>query len=68
LIRGFLPAAAILAVCIAGFRFLRSRLSATRLEATQALFVFLASGFAVLTAIGLWFRGEGMKLVWPWNA
>ena len=47
---------------------LRSRLGATRLEAAQALFVFLAAGFAVLTATGIWFRGAGMRLVWPWNA
>jgi hypothetical protein len=45
----------------------RSRFGATRLEAAQALFVFLAAGFAVLTATGVWFRGPGMKLVWPWH-
>jgi quinol-cytochrome oxidoreductase complex cytochrome b subunit len=68
LIRGLLPAAALLAVCVVAFRLLRSRFGATRLEAAQALFVFLASAFAVLTVTGIWFRGEGMKLVWPWNA
>jgi quinol-cytochrome oxidoreductase complex cytochrome b subunit len=66
--RGVLPVAALLAVCVAGFRLLRSRLGATRLEATQALFAFLATAFAVLTLIGIWFRGAGMRLVWPWNA
>jgi quinol-cytochrome oxidoreductase complex cytochrome b subunit len=64
--RGLLPTATILAVCIAGFRLLRSRLGATRLEAAQALFTFLAAGFAVLTVTGIWFRGAGMGLVWPW--
>jgi quinol-cytochrome oxidoreductase complex cytochrome b subunit len=67
-LRGVLPIAGLLAGAVAGFRFLRSRLGATRLEATQALFVFLATAFAVLTATGIWFRGAGMKLVWPWNA
>jgi quinol-cytochrome oxidoreductase complex cytochrome b subunit len=66
--RGLLPVAALLAVCGASFRLLRSRFGATRLEAAQALFVFLAAGFAVLTATGIWFRGPGMKLVWPWAA
>jgi len=66
--RGVLPVAALLAVCVAGFRLLRSRLGATRLEATQALFAFLATAFAVLTLVGIWFRGAGMRLVWPWNA
>ncbi len=65
--RGVLPVAALLAVCYGGFRSLRSRLGASRLEAVQALFVLLATGFAVLTVTGIWFRGAGMKLVWPWN-
>ena len=68
LARGALPTAALLLACGAAFRFVRSRFGATRLEATQALFVFLAVAFAVLTATGIWFRGTGMRLVWPWNA
>ena len=67
-LRGVLPVAALLAGAVAGFRFLRSRLGATRLEATQALFVFFVTAFALLTVVGIWFRGAGMKLVWPWNA
>jgi quinol-cytochrome oxidoreductase complex cytochrome b subunit len=66
--RGLLPVAMLLAVCAAGFRLLRSRFGATRLEAAQAVFVFLASGFAVLTVTGIFFRGPGMRLMWPWNA
>jgi quinol-cytochrome oxidoreductase complex cytochrome b subunit len=65
--RGFLPAAALVVVCVTGFRILRSRLGATRLEAAQAVFTFLAAGFAVLTVTGIWFRGAGMRLVWPWR-
>jgi len=66
--RGLLPTAALVVVCIGGFRLLRSRLGATRLEAAQAVFTFLAAGFAVLTVTGIWFRGAGMRLVWPWRA
>jgi len=68
LTRGLLPASGLVLVCVVGFRLLRSRLGATRLEAAQAVFVFLAASFAVLTIAGIWFRGAGMKLVWPWNA
>ncbi len=68
LTRGLLPAAGLVAVCVAGFRLLRSRFGASRLEAAQAVVVFLAASFAVLTAIGIFFRGAGMRLVWPWNA
>ncbi len=66
--RGVLPVAALLVACVAGFRFLRARLGATRLEATQALLTLLTTAFAVLTLTGIWFRGGGMRLVWPWNA
>jgi hypothetical protein len=68
LTRGVLPTAAFLAACVAGVRFVRARFGATRLESAQALFVFLSVAFAVLTATGIWFRGAGMRLVWPWNA
>ncbi len=66
--RGLLPLGALLALSVMGFRRLRSRWGATRLEATQALFVFFAAAFLVLTLTGIWLRGPGMSLVWPWNA
>jgi len=47
-----------------GLRWLRTRRSATRVEAVQAGFVFLTVAFLVLTAIGVWFRGPGMALGW----
>ena len=40
---------------------------ATRNELVQAAFSALVTAFLVLTATGIWFRGEGMALVWPWN-
>ena len=36
-------------------------------EAIQASFIMVLSGFLMLTVIGIWFRGPGMSLVWPWN-
>ena len=49
-------------------RIVTRRFSASRAETVQAVFVLLAVGFAVLTVTGIWFRGEGMRLVWPWQA
>ncbi len=43
----------------------RRRLGATRNESVQAVAVLLAAAFLVLTVVGVWFRGEGMALVWP---
>jgi quinol-cytochrome oxidoreductase complex cytochrome b subunit len=34
-------------------------------EKVQAVFVFFLTIFIMFTIIGIWFRGEGMKLVWP---
>ena len=48
--------------------FTRKRLAASRNETVQALFVLLVVCFLVLTVTGIWFRGEGMALVWPWQS
>jgi hypothetical protein len=53
---------------ITGFYLLTKKLfEATRNEAVQALFVLIVVAFSVLTATGVWFRGSGMSLVWPWQ-
>ena len=49
------------------YQVLRRRYAATQNEALQGLFVLLVVSFVVLTATGIWFRGEGMTLVWPWQ-
>jgi hypothetical protein len=51
---------------VAGVFGLAGRLfRASRLEAVQAVFTFLAVSFLVLTAAGTFFRGEAMRLAWP---
>jgi len=63
---GVLPAAL---ACLALFGFyqaLQRIHSASKDEAVQASFVLLTVVFLILTATGVWFRGAGMALVWPW--
>lgn len=59
-------------LCVSGpalfYAVARKRRGATRNEGVQALFVMLVAAFLVLTATGVWFRGEGMALVWPWQS
>jgi quinol-cytochrome oxidoreductase complex cytochrome b subunit len=63
---GVLPLA-VAAGAVAGcYRLARRRYGASHNESVQAVVVLLAVAFAVLTVIGVWFRGEGMALVWPW--
>jgi len=53
---------------VAGYRMLlRKFFAPTRSEMVQTLFILLFVAFIVLTATGVWFRGEGMSLVWPWQ-
>lgn len=59
---------AILVAGVAVFPALIGKLFApTRNEMTQTLFVLLFVAFLILTAVGIWFRGVGMSLVWPWQ-
>ncbi|MFN7986702.1 MAG: cytochrome b N-terminal domain-containing protein [Thermoanaerobaculia bacterium] len=66
LTRGLLPALAVAGGSAGLFVLARRRLGANRLEATQAVFVLLATSFALLTVAGIFFRGPGMRLTWPW--
>jgi quinol-cytochrome oxidoreductase complex cytochrome b subunit len=61
---GLLPFAVILALCGGFYLAVRKVFDANRGEAVQALFTLLVGSFTVLTLIGVWFRGEGMKLMW----
>jgi quinol-cytochrome oxidoreductase complex cytochrome b subunit len=45
---------------------LRMTYRSTRLETVQTIFTFLIVAFLVFTIVGIFFRGEGMRLVWIW--
>jgi len=64
---GLIPLA-ILLLGVAAFGALVAKyFAATRNEIIQAVFMLLFVAFAILTATGIWFRGAGMSLVWPWQ-
>jgi quinol-cytochrome oxidoreductase complex cytochrome b subunit len=67
LANGLIPVAILLAVLAGFYGLLKKRLAASNNEAVQASFILLTVAFAVLTITGVWFRGPGMTLVWPWN-
>jgi len=64
---GLLPLAILIGATAGYALLLKRRYGATTNEWTQAVVVLLAVSFAVLTVIGVWFRGEGMALAWPWT-
>jgi hypothetical protein len=59
---GVIPTAVLGVLAWGGYLWLRTRRSATTAEVVQTAFVFFAVAFAVLTAVGVWFRTEGMAL------
>jgi quinol-cytochrome oxidoreductase complex cytochrome b subunit len=62
---GVVPTALLIAVVAGLYALMKRKFQASRLESVQAVFVFLAVGWAILTATCVLFRGQGMKLGWP---
>ncbi len=62
--RGIVPTVVIAALVCALIFTLRRKMGSTREETTQAVFVLFGVSFAMLTIIGVWFRGPGMALGW----
>ena len=63
---GALPVTLLGGASFVFLRALRARLALTTNEVAQAAVVLVGVSFTVLTLVGIWFRGPGMSLVWPW--
>ena len=63
---GVVPFMIILFVFCVAHLFLKRRQTANKNESIQMIFVFFLTAFIILTFTGIWFRGSGMRLVWPW--
>jgi quinol-cytochrome oxidoreductase complex cytochrome b subunit len=48
-------------------KYLCGRYSLNRAEMIQSVAGLMVVSYAMLTVTGIFFRGEGMNLVWPWN-
>lgn len=64
---GFIPVAFLLATIVGFYLWIKKKHSASNNEAIQALFILMLVAFIILTITGIWFRGEGMALTWPWK-
>ena len=63
---GVVPLALILFGLLLLDEFVHHGLKTNGEERTLFLFVFLLVAFVVLTAVGIFLRGPGMALTWPW--
>ena len=48
-------------------KIIRERLTLFRSELIQSVIVLMITSYTILTLAGIFFRGEGMNLVWPWQ-
>ncbi|NOQ19702.1 MAG: cytochrome bc complex cytochrome b subunit [Desulfobacterales bacterium] len=64
---GILPAAFVLIGIIVFYWLVKKKFTATNNESIQSVFVLLVVAFIILTIAGIWFRGKGMTLIWPWE-
>ena len=62
---GLLPAAIVATIAIGFYLLMKKKYTATNNESIQAVFILLLISFIILTITGIWFRGQGMALVWP---
>lgn len=64
---GIIPLSIVLLLMAVFYRVHLKKLSLSKAELIQAVFVFIMAGFIVLTLIGIFFRGRDMELTFPWR-
>ena len=64
---GILPAVFVLAAIILFYWLMKKRYLATNNELIQSVFVLFVVALIILTITGIWFRGQEMALMWPWE-
>jgi quinol-cytochrome oxidoreductase complex cytochrome b subunit len=64
-VRGLLPIVSFCGVLVCWFYLWRNKFDCNRPEATMAVAILVFSSSLVFTAVGIWFRGKEMSLIWP---
>jgi quinol-cytochrome oxidoreductase complex cytochrome b subunit len=65
--KGFIPFAILAATLYYFLNFIQRKYSLNRSEKIQAIIIMMIVSYTVLTLTGIFFRGEGMNLMWPWK-
>jgi hypothetical protein len=63
---GLVPTMVWLLLVAASYMLLRKKAMVSIEQAVRCIFTGLLASFLTLMAIGIWFRGPGMALMWPW--
>jgi quinol-cytochrome oxidoreductase complex cytochrome b subunit len=64
---GLIPLSILLAMLWYYYKYVLKKFNLNFVEVIQTMFVFVTTGFIVLTLIGIFFRGINMALTFPWN-
>lgn len=64
---GVIPLALVLLGLLALDEFVHRAFHANREERILFIFIFLLVSLVILTIVGIFFRGAGMSLMWPWQ-
>ena len=64
---GLIPFAFMLTATFLFYKVMKKKFSSNNNEALQTVFILLVVAFIILTITGIWFRGEEMMLIWPWE-
>ena len=62
---GLIPFALVITAALLFYKLIKTKFSSNNNEALQSVFVLLVVAFIILTITGIWFRGQGMALIWP---
>jgi quinol-cytochrome oxidoreductase complex cytochrome b subunit len=64
---GMIPFIIVIGTILGFMIFLKRKFSLDRSEYIQSILIILVISYTVLSLTGIFFRGEGMKLIWPWG-
>jgi quinol-cytochrome oxidoreductase complex cytochrome b subunit len=63
---GLIPFAIVISTIWLFLKYLKRRFFLNRSEYIQSIVIILVTSYTVLSLTGIFFRGEGMKFMWPW--
>jgi hypothetical protein len=67
MLTGLVPFTIVAGTVYLFMKFIKKKFSVSTAEYIQTMVILFVVSYAVLSLTGILFRGEGMKLMWPWQ-
>ena len=64
---GLIPFIIVVGTIYSFMKYLKGKFALNKSEYIQSLLIILVISYTVLSLMGIFFRGAGMKLMWPWE-